>query len=302
MEAKASHSAKMDRFHTGPQRSIFRKGPDGLPLVEGGEVAGKFWGSGPGAAENVASFRKLIDENPAMLGQFKRMLTTQGAGTADAAGNLTSKFSKWVNQNLPGLREAFKPDELKTLQNIAADIDRNAASMKAGTSLGGSNTYQNASNALDLGLLDSPMVTRAANMVPVLKNFMGPALESIRINGRNAKAGTLAGLLADTYRIVGKVLHYRIDLSLTSKGSSVGNAEISLPNSLPGKYDISANSGSGEFLLYSGMATMSSPTARPVTPTSLRLQSQGAAAVANLTDANFTNTSSFTVSGTLLLS
>lgn len=198
LEANASHAAKMDRFHTGPQKAIFRTGSDGLPLVEGGEVAAKFWGKGAGAAENVASFRKLVDDNPSMLGQFKSMITTQGAGTADAAGNLTTKFSKWVDQSLPGLRGAFTPEEVTKLQNIAADIDRNAASVKAGTSLGGSNTYQNAANALDLGLLDSNALEKAATMAPGLKYVAGPVLAGVKGYARNAKAKQLAELLSDS--------------------------------------------------------------------------------------------------------
>jgi hypothetical protein len=198
VDANASHAAKMDRFHTGPQKAIFRTGSDGLPLVEGGEVAAKFWGSGAGAAENVASFRKLIGDNPQLLGQFKSMVTTQGASMSNDAGNLTTKFSKWVDQSLPGLRNAFTPAEVKQLQNIAADIDRNAVSMKAGTSLGGSNTHQNATNALNLGLLDSAAMTKAANMVPKLNYLTGPALEGLKGWARNSKAAKLAELLSDS--------------------------------------------------------------------------------------------------------
>lgn len=198
VDANASHAAKMDRFHTGPQKAIFRTGSDGLPLVEGGEVAAKFWGSGAGAAENVASFRKLIGDNPDLLGQFKSMVTTQGASTADAAGNLTTKFSKWVDQSLPGLKNAFTPAEVQKLQNIAADLDRNAASVKAGATLGGSSTYQNSVNALSLGVLDSPMVNRAANMIPGVRVVAAPLLEGVKGYARNAKAAKLAELLSDS--------------------------------------------------------------------------------------------------------
>lgn len=46
---------------------------------------------------------------------------------------------------------------------------------------------------------------------------------------------------------------------------------------------------------------MASPSARTTSATNLRLISQGAAAVANMTDANFTATSSFTISGSVVL-
>lgn len=197
-EANASHAAKMDRFYGGPQASIFQTGSNGQPAVQGGEVAGKFWNQSPGAAQDVQNFRKLIDDNPDLLGRFKSLVTTQGAGTSDAAGNLGANFSKWVDQSLPGLRETFTPAETQQLQNIAADIDRNSAANKAGTSLGGSNSYQNASNALNLGFLDNPIVNKAANMIPGAKYVTGPALSGITNSLRNTKAKQLAGLLSDS--------------------------------------------------------------------------------------------------------
>ena len=203
MEANASHAQKMQRFHTGPQASIFRTSPNGEPLVQGGEVAGKFWGARPGVADDVKAFRRLVDDNPAMLGQFRSMIATDGAGTADAAGSLTTKFSKWVRQTLPGLHEAFDPKEVETLRRIAADIDRAAKAAKLGTSLGGSNTYQNAQNALGLGLLDSPAATHAANWiipVPGVRHLGGMALEGVRGFAKDAKARQLGNLLSDSGR------------------------------------------------------------------------------------------------------
>lgn len=199
-EANRSYAALQGRFHTGPQAGLFRKGGDGLPVKQGGEIASAFWGNRPGLAEDVQSFRRLVDDQPGLMGQFRSLITTHGAGTADAAGNLTTKFSKWVEQTLPGLRGAFSPDEVQTLQRIAADIDRAATAQKLGTSLGGSNTYQNAANALNLGLLDSPMLTKAAGMVPGVRMVAGPALEGARSAARNAKATRLADLLSDSQR------------------------------------------------------------------------------------------------------
>ena len=196
-KANASFANKMGRFHTGPQAAIFRKGSDGAPLLQGGEVAAKFWGARPGAADDVKAFRRLVDDNPAMLGQFRSMVTTEGAGTADAAGNLTTKFSKWVKQTLPGLREAFEPAEVERLQKIAADIDRHYSAVKLGTSLGGSNTYQNSANALSLGLLDNPALDKAAGMIPGIRLAASPALEALRASARNSKATKLSNLLSD---------------------------------------------------------------------------------------------------------
>ena len=197
LEANASHAAKMDRFHTGPQASIFRTSPNGEPAVQGGEVAQKFWGARPGATDDVKAFRRLVDDNPAMLGQFRSMVTTEAAGTQTASGNLAGKFPKWVDQNLPGLRETFEPQDVTALQNIAADIRRSAQADSAGASKG-SITYRNGVNALSLGLLDSPFLTKAAKLVPVLKYVAEPALDKMRTYGRSTKAEALAGVMSDS--------------------------------------------------------------------------------------------------------
>lgn len=191
-EANAAHAAMKQRFD-GALGGMFRTGQDGEPVLQGAALARRSWGD----AENVQAFKKLVGDHPDLLGDFKSMVTTEGAATSDAAGNLTTKFSKWVDKRLPGLKEAFTPDEVTNLQNIAADIDRAASATKAGTSLGGSNTYQNAANALSLGVLDSPMVAGAVGKLPLIGKVGGMALGAVKESARNSKAERLAELLAD---------------------------------------------------------------------------------------------------------
>ena len=199
MEANASHAAKMDQFHTGPQAAIFRTSPNGEPAVQGGEVAQKFWGARPGAADDVKAFRRLVDDNPAMLGQFRSMITTEGASTATDAGKLAGKFPRWIEQNLPGLREAFDSKDVTALQNIAEDIKRASSADAAGASKG-SPTYRNAANAMSLGVLDNAGLDKAAKLVPVLKYAASPALDAMRTFGRKGKAEALAGVMSDSGR------------------------------------------------------------------------------------------------------
>lgn len=197
-EANASYANLQNRFQTGPQVGIFKTGADGQPAKQGGEIASAFWGNRPGLADDVQSFRRMIDDQPGLLGQFRSLITTHGAATADAGGNLTTKFSKWVDQTLPGLREAFPESDVQSLQRIAQDLDRSASANKLGTSLGGSNTYQNAANALSLGVLDSPVLGKAAGLIPGVRSLTEPALEGIRGFARNAKANRLANILSDS--------------------------------------------------------------------------------------------------------
>jgi hypothetical protein len=198
LDANAAHGDRIDRFDTGPLAGIFRTGPNGEPALQGGEIAARAWGARPGLADDVQAFRRLIADNPQTLGQFRSMVTTEGAGTADAAGNLTTKFSKWVRNTLPGLRETFSPEQVTTLERIAQDIDRQASAAKLGTSLGGSNTYQNASNALGLGVMDSPIVSKAAGAIPFVGRVLGPGVEGLKETARAGKAAKLAGLLSDS--------------------------------------------------------------------------------------------------------
>ena len=196
----AARKAKLDqvqRFRTGPQAAIFRKGADGGPVVEGGEVARKFWSASPGAADDVKAFRRLVNDNPAMLGQFRSMVTTEGASTQTAAGNLGAKFPRWVEQNLPGLREAFSESDVKALQNIAADIKRAAAADAAGAAKG-SPTYRNAANALSNGLLDSPALRNALAHVPLTRGMLAVGLDGLRGKSSASQAKILADLMGNS--------------------------------------------------------------------------------------------------------
>lgn len=188
--------AQVDKFRTGPQAAAFKTGPDNMPSVQGGEFAPKVWGQRAGIADDIRQFKKSIESNPKVLDQFRSMVTTEGAKTATNGGNLTGKFVRWVENSLPGLKEAFKPEEVKAMQRIAADIRRAEVASSIGMSKN-SATYQNAAGAMSLGLLDSPLVNVAANRIPLVSSFAGPALSALRESGKNAKAKQLAGLLSD---------------------------------------------------------------------------------------------------------
>ena len=190
-DAIEAHAAKRLRFHTGPQASIFRQGGDQLPSKQGAEIATSFWGNTPALKENVQSFKRMIDGHPALLGQFRKMITTEGASTATAKGELTTKFVKWVEGRLPGLKETFKPTEVTMLQRIAADIKRAEKAALAGKLQGGSDTYQKSNNALNLGFIDSPGFSGLANKVP----YGGLLVNPLRTTLRKKKSEALANLL-----------------------------------------------------------------------------------------------------------
>lgn len=198
-DARNLKRAQVEKYRTGPQSYAFKTGPDNMPSVQGGEFAAKVWGNRPGIEADITQVRKVIDDHPKVLGQFRSMVTTEGGGTATQGGNLTGKFVRWVENSLPGLKATFSAAEVESLQKIAADIKRAEVAAAAGAARG-SPTYQNASNALSLGLLDSPLVNVAANRIPLVNHVSGPILNAMRESGRNAKARSLAGLLSDPER------------------------------------------------------------------------------------------------------
>ena len=195
-EANAAHAERMGRFRTGPQARLFKEAADGQPALEGGQVASAFWGLRGSAAADVRDFRRLIGDDPALMDRFRSMVITEGAGTANASGDLGARFAKWVSQARPGLAEAFTPEKVRMLERIAEDIQRadRAASLGKGV---GSDTYQKAQNALSAGLLDSPAAKRVANLLAV----KGVGLESLRSAAAEslmkAKGQRLANALAD---------------------------------------------------------------------------------------------------------
>jgi hypothetical protein len=193
-DARKLKLAQVQKFRTGPQAEAFRTGSDGLPKMQGGEFAPKVWGNRPGIADDIQQFRKVADENPRLLGQFRSMVTTEGASTASAGGNLTSKFVKWVDNSLPGLKASFDPGQVKMLQRIAADIRRANVADAVGAAKG-SPTFQNASNALSLGVLDSPALSAIANRVPF--GMGATALGAVREPARERMARELANYLAN---------------------------------------------------------------------------------------------------------
>jgi hypothetical protein len=224
-EAQKLKRQQVETFRTGPQAAAFKTGPDNLPSVQGGEFAGKVWGQRPGIDADIRQFMKAVEDNPKVMGQFKSMIATEGAGTATNAGNLTGKFVRWVENSLPGLKAVFKPEEVKAMQRIAQDIKR--AEEAAAIGMGkGSPTYQNVSGAMSLGLLDSPVVNVLANRVPIVSQFAGPALNALRESGRSAKARQMADLLADptgaAEAIAGLLAQPRLPMGAVQRGLLLG--------------------------------------------------------------------------------
>lgn len=199
--ANAAHADKMDRFHTGPQQAMFRQGGDGLPSAQGAELAGKFFNAARSQADDAKAFKRLVGDNEPLIASLKNYAITDLAGQTDKFGRLNNlKFNNWMDGRSGALRETFVPDELSLLGQVGKEVK--AADLGATTGIArGSNTMQNAANALQLGVLDNKLVTGLAHRVPVVGRLAGPLLDGLRETARRGKASQLDELLADPLKL-----------------------------------------------------------------------------------------------------
>ena len=194
--ANDMHTARLQRFETGPQRSMWRQGGDGLPAAQGGELAPKFFNASRGQADDVAAFQRLRGRDFSDR-SLKNYAITDLASQTDQLGNLLpARAGNWLDARSGAIPGLFNEGEQATLSAVRQSLDRAATAESLGRATG-SNTAQNAQSALNLGLLDNPAVNFVAGRIPILKSFSGPTLEALRKNARQAKVRELGELLAD---------------------------------------------------------------------------------------------------------
>jgi hypothetical protein len=196
-DANAAHAATQLRFRTGPQASMFRMGGDNLPAAQGAELAPKFFNAARSQADDVQAFRRLVNNDPGLVGALKSYAITDLAGQGNRFGTLSdSQFNNWLNGRSGAVNGLFSDSERAVINKIAADLKAADIAENMGRATG-SNTVQNAQNALQLGMLDSPVLDFFAKKIPVLNSFTGPALTTLRETARKSKAQALGGLLSN---------------------------------------------------------------------------------------------------------
>jgi hypothetical protein len=195
--ARGMHQAQMQRFNQGPQAAMFRRGADGLPVASGGDLAGRFMNASRGQTSDANALLRLLGGEQGPMDAARRYIATDAAGQTNALGQLTSsKFNNWRDARSGMLDTLLQPQDNALLGAIGGNLNRAESAQRLGMGPG-SNTAQNISSALDLGLLDTPLVTLLAGKVPLLRDFTGPALAALKDSARKAKAQTLGELLAD---------------------------------------------------------------------------------------------------------
>lgn len=200
-DANKAHADKMDRFYTGPQASMFRNGTDGQASAQGAELAGKFFNATRSQADDAKAFNKLIGDNTVVRDAMKNYAITDLSRQTNKLGMLTDlPYNGWLNGRSGAVRELFDPQEAALMSEIGKAVKAAGLAEDLGRA-SGSNTVQNAQNALKLGLLDNPLVNAAASKMPIIKAVSGPILDALRETARKSKSKELADLLANPEKL-----------------------------------------------------------------------------------------------------
>jgi hypothetical protein len=225
--ANDMHAERIARFETGPQRAMWRKGGDGQPVAQGGELAPKFFNSSRGQSADIASFNRLAGTDFPNDGLKNYAVTDFADQTAKFELSPTN-VGNWVDRRSGAIEGLFNEGEQGVLKGVQDSLERSAKAEILGMATG-SNTAQNANSLLNLGLWDSPWVNAAATRIPGVKHFATPMLKGLKDKAREAAVEEVAGLLSDP-QALNEVLAARL---------------VSRPAALPGP-----SSGVAQGLLY----------------------------------------------------
>jgi hypothetical protein len=198
-QALSAHAVKKSQFNTGPQSSMFRRGGDGMPQIQGAEIPRAFFNNRASQVEDAQAFLRLTNRDPSLLGDLKRFAITDAAGQTDSLGNLTNaKFNRWLTSRSGATGVIFNESERATLKAVADDLRRAASAEGLGRSTG-SDTAQKIASMTGLGLADSAGANLAASHFPAGRAL----LDFVRAPAKTAKAERISGLLADPERLGG---------------------------------------------------------------------------------------------------
>ena len=196
-QALAAHGAKKTQFATGPQVGMFRQGGDGQASIQGAEIPGKFFNGNRSQVEDMQAFKRLIGNRADLADEMRRYAITEAQSTGNVGGDLTSKFIKWAQSRSGANRELFNAQELATIKDVGAQIEKSINAETLGKVKSGSDTAQRLEGLKNLGLLESKVVNVLATKIPVVGSFTGPALDGLRKTATQNRNELMSRLLAD---------------------------------------------------------------------------------------------------------
>jgi len=191
------HKAKVERFGTGPQVSMFRKGGDNQASIQGAEIPSKFYSGAMSQADDMKAFKKLVNSRTDLMDVMKSYAMTQAEATRNATtGNLGDKYLKWLSSRSGANAELLNPSELATVNEVGKMVQNQMITENLGR-VTGSDTAQKLATLHKNGMLDSQIVDFLANKIPVVKSVSGPILTSLRNASAQQKNEIMARLLAN---------------------------------------------------------------------------------------------------------
>ena len=194
-QALKAHADKMLKFDTGPQIGMFRKGGDGQASTLGAEIPGKFFNGRRSQGDDMNALIRLVGDQPALMGDMKRYAVTEGANTANVAGDLTSKYGKWLDSRSGARAGLFNAQENATLEEVGKAVDRSINAESLGR-VSGSDTAQKLEALNNLGLLDNKLINVLATRIPGIGAFTAPMLNSLRETAGQTRNNALSKLLS----------------------------------------------------------------------------------------------------------
>lgn len=195
-QALKAHEDKMLKFDTGPQIGMFRKGADGQSSIQGAEIPGKFFSGKRSQVEDMNALQRLVGDQPAIMGDMKRYAVTEGTSTANVAGDLTSKYGKWLDSRSGARRGLFSTQENAILEAVGKAVDNGINAESLGR-VSGSDTAQKLEALNNLGLLDNKLVNVLATRIPGIGAFTAPVLSKLRETAGQTRNNALSKLLSN---------------------------------------------------------------------------------------------------------
>ena len=190
-----------NRFKTGAQSGIFAE-RNGQPVLQGAQIADKFYNSTSKQVPQIEDFKRLIGYNTQLADELKRVATTKAKGAATADGSLSgSKLDQFIKNYSGANKGLLSEAENAKLAEILADVKRAEATSKAGLPKGQSATWEKQAgeqNLIGNSLLDNSLMNFLAYKAPVLRMAGAPMHSAAKTALETSRANQLAELMADT--------------------------------------------------------------------------------------------------------
>lgn len=227
--AKAARTEQGKLYESGIVGDITGRKPSGEYRLTEDAIMSRLLSPAAGQTARAQGFNAVADASSKAAAKQALMADLMhNAGRSigtDAQQLLPATLDKYVASRTPMMRELLTPDDFAAVQAVTQDAKRAADAAVFGKAIG-SNTVQNQQSALNLGLMDSPVVNFVAGKIPL----GSAAVDPIRKYQRDKLATELGGLLSNPDLADAAISAYIKALRSTKASSRVGGL-LSVPAS-----------------------------------------------------------------------